>query len=175
MKSRYIHFGDPVVAGHDPQFMENVLNDLAPQDPAGLRRLRPSRRGLIRLGTGLVAITMLPVPACEPQQVEQGIALAVLLFKAGKEIYDLSQTISGQTMLVNDGDKTVRLESLFKLLEAFAGGGEADSYSPDAPWKIPPGDSSFNFGQLNAANVGEHLVQMLLAGTSYETDPFMVS
>ena len=175
MKSRNIHFGDPVGSGHEAQFLEKVLDDLAPHNPAGLRRLRPSRRGLIRLGSGLVAVTMLPVPACDPQQVEQGIALAVLLFKAGKEIYDLSQTISGKTMLVNDGDKTVRLESLFKLLEAFAGGGEADAYSPDAPWTIPPGDSSFSFGELNAITTGEHLVQMLLAGSSYETDPFMVS
>lgn len=171
MTNKKVYFHDPV---GDPQRAENVLNDLAPRGTDGMRRVRPSRRGVIRLASGLFAVTMLPTTACEPEQVEQGIALAVLLFKAGKEIYELTQTIAGDVMLVNEGDAKVRLESLFKLLEAFAGGGEADSYSPDAPWSIPPGDSSFKFGNLNAAQAGEHLVQMLLAGSSYETDPIVV-
>lgn len=170
-----MHFGGLHGPMYDPQLIENVLNDIAPLDVTATRNVRFSRRGLIKIGGGLVAVAMLPVAACvDPQQVETGIALAILLFQVGKEVYELSQTISGETMLVNDGSTPVRLESLFKLLEAFAGGGEADSYSPDAPWSIPPGDSSFSFGDLNARSIGEHLVQMLLAGSTYETDQFKV-
>ena len=170
MSSRNLHIGDPL--GPDPHFLDRVLNDLAPHDPAGQRRLRPSRRGLLRLGSGLVATTMLP--ACDAANVKQNLKLIILLFQAGKKIYDLTHPISGNTLLVNDSDKTVRLEALFTLQEAFPSGAEADAYSPEAPWSVPPGDSSFSFGDLHANNVGEHLIQMNLGGTSYETDPFTV-
>jgi len=168
MKQRNLHSGD------EAQIRHNLMNDLAPQDAAGRRHLRPSRRGLIRLGSGLIAVTLLPVPACSPQTAKQDLALIVALFKVGQLIYQRAQEISGQTMVVNNGDKTVRLESLFSLQETFADGAEADSYTPDAPWSIPPGESSFPFGELHANNVGEHLIQLTLAGSSYETDPFMV-
>ena len=168
MKQRNLHSGD------EAQIRHNLMNDLAPQDAAGRRHLRPSRRGLIRLGSGLIAVTLLPIPACSPQTAKRDLALIVALFKVGELIYQRTQEISGQTMVVNNGEKTVRLESLFTLQEAFAGGDTADSYSPDEPWSIPPGESSFPFGELHANNVGEHLIQLTLAGSSYETEPFMV-
>lgn len=146
---------------------DNLLADVAPLRSDGRRVLRPSRRGLLRLGGGLIAVAA--QPACDADDVEA--ALGVIIFIANVAIH-IAAAVEGEILLTNYYDRPINLEGLFSL---FSTEHEVpvDTTEP-SDWSIPPGDTVLPFGDLYAMNPGPHFVEMLLGGSAHESELFSI-
>lgn len=153
--------------GERLQLYDNLLADAAPRQSDGRRVLRPSRRGLVQLGGGLLAFAS--QPACEADEVEAVIDVIIIVAQI---TITIAAAIEGETLLTNSWGQPLYLESLFSLIQA-EDEQAVDTTSP-AQWSIPPGDSMFGFGGLYALDPGPHFVEMLLGGSAHESEQISV-
>lgn len=153
-----------------PYLFENLLDDVAPVDVTGRRVVRPSRRGFIRLGSGLVAAVLVPtVSACS----EDAVSAVLTVLKAA---FSITEAVAGDTLLVNEGNETRYIDSLFYLAESFtAQHNSVDMYQPPSTWALPPGDSVYPYGDLWAERSGQHIVDLLMEGLIYSSDKFLIN
>lgn len=149
---------------------ENILDDVAPIDVTGSRIVRPSRRGLLRCGGGLLALALVPT-ACEPEEVE--LTLGVLLLLANVA-FGLDEPVTGDAILSNTTDSTMNLGAIFSLIQSLSMNA-VSSYDPDGIWSLPPGEWAFPYGDLYAIQTGKHLVEGSIGGGKYQTDQFDIN